>query len=253
MLAVCGGADDTVKPDAFGPNPDRDGGSGGRRSAAAPEPADRHFADARDGAPGLEALEPPGQNVLNAHEFGDEAARRTIEQVARRAFLRDPAATHEDHPIAHRQRLLLTVRDVYEGEAELTVQFKQFHLHVQTQLLVERAERLVEQEDRRPGHDGPGQRNTLALTAAQLVNAPVVFVGEADKGKHLADAVFPLDGRDAADLQPVTDILGDRHVREQRVVLEHRRAVSRRRMRARHLYAGDAQARQSASAPRGPR
>ena len=66
--------------------------------------------------------------------------------LGRRADLLDPALVEDGDPVAHRERLLLVVRDVDERHPELLLDLLQLDLHLLAQLQVERAERLVEQE-----------------------------------------------------------------------------------------------------------
>ena len=54
-------------------------------------------------------------------------------------------------------------------------------------LQVERAERLVEQEDARPVHQRTGERDALALAAGQLVRLAVAEALEPDAGERLVD------------------------------------------------------------------
>ena len=56
-------------------------------------------------------------------------------------------------------------------------------LHLEAELLVEGAERLVEEEDGRPGDQGAGERDALALAAGKLADAAVVLAGEADEAR----------------------------------------------------------------------
>ena len=56
------------------------------------------------------------------------------------------------------------------------MQLEELDLHVEAELLVKRAEGLVEQQNRRPGHQRTGKRHALALAAAQLMDAAGVFV-----------------------------------------------------------------------------
>ena len=106
------------------------------------------------------------------------------------------------------------------------MQVQKLDLHVEPELLVERAERLVEQQDRRPRDQRAGERHPLALAAAQLMDPARVLVGEPDQRQGLPGALPALGRLDAAHLQTVLHVLADRHVREQRVVLEHGRAVA---------------------------
>ena len=121
------------------------------------------------------------------------------------------------------------------------MQLQQLDLHVEPELLVERAERLVEQQDRGPRHQRPGERHALALAAAQLMDAAAVFVAEADQLQGLDRPIAALVLRQAAHLQAVLDVLADRHMGKQGVVLEDRGAVAVRGRHGQHVAAGDPQ------------
>ena len=68
--------------------------------------------------------------------------------VGRRPDLLDASLVEDGEAVAHRERLLLVVRDVDERDAELALERLEEDLHLLAQLQVERAERLVEQEHR---------------------------------------------------------------------------------------------------------
>ena len=63
-----------------------------------------------------------------------------------RADLLDPALVEHREAVAHRERLLLVVRDVDEGDAELLLDPLQLDLELLPELQVECAERLVEEQ-----------------------------------------------------------------------------------------------------------
>ena len=56
------------------------------------------------------------------------------------------------------------------------VQVLDLELHLLAQLLVERAERLVHQKQRRLEHDGAGQRDALLLSARKLARIAIPAV-----------------------------------------------------------------------------
>ena len=58
---------------------------------------------------------------------------------------------HDRDPVGHRQRLALVVGDVDEGDPDLLLDPGELDLHLLAELEVERAERLVEQQDARAG------------------------------------------------------------------------------------------------------
>ena len=64
--------------------------------------------------------------------------------LGRRTDLFNAPAIEDGEPIAHRQRLLLVVGDVDEGDADLTLDRLQLNLHLFTQLQIKRAEWFVQ-------------------------------------------------------------------------------------------------------------
>ena len=105
--------------------------------------------------------------------------------LRRRADLLDPPLVEDGEPVAHRQRLLLVVRDVDERDAEVALQRLEEDLHLLAQLQVERAERLVEEEDRRAVDDRARERDALALAARELHRLPVAEARQTHALEHL--------------------------------------------------------------------
>ena len=79
------------------------------------------------------------------------------------------SALHDGDPVAHCEGLGLVVRDVDERDPDLALDVLQDLLHGHTQLEVQSAERLVQEERRRLVHEGPRQRDPLALPAGELL------------------------------------------------------------------------------------
>ena len=102
--------------------------------------------------------------------------------------LLDPAVVHDRDPVRHRQRLLLVVGDVDEGDPDLALDLLQLDLQALAELQVERAERLVEQQHLRQVDQRPRQRHPLLLAAGELGGAAVRLRREADPLELLADA-----------------------------------------------------------------
>ena len=75
---------------------------------------------------------------------------------------------HDDHQIGQRHCLVLAVRDMDEGDAELALQPLQLLAHAHPQERVEGGERLVEQQHPWLGDQRPRQRNPLLLSAGEL-------------------------------------------------------------------------------------
>jgi hypothetical protein len=97
----------------------------------------------------------------------------------------------------------------------------QLELHLLPELHVERAERLVEKQRRRPVDERPRQRDSLLLTPGELTATATLQTLQRDDPQHLLHACAVLVAWDVLHLEPERDVVVDRHVREQRVLLEH--------------------------------
>ena len=102
-----------------------------------------------------------------------------------RPDLLDPALVEDGEAVAHRERLLLVVRDVDECDAEIPLQRLQEDLHLLAELQVERAERLVEKEHRRRVDDRARERDALPLAARELHGLAGAETGETNALEHL--------------------------------------------------------------------
>ena len=140
----------------------------------------------------------------------------------RRADLADAALVHDGDAGGERHRLFLVVGDDDEGDAGLVLDVHELELGVLAQLLVERAERLVEQQQLRLLGERAGERDALALAAGELMRLAAGERRRAARGRasRLTRSLRCGVGHRLV-LQAVADILLDRHVREERVGLEH--------------------------------
>ena len=93
-------------------------------------------------------------------------------------------------------------------------------LQLVAQLGIERAERLVEQEDRRIGRQGSGDHDALRLATRQLGREAIVETVQLDEVDHLRDTLLDLGLRHLAQLETPGDVLAHRVVREHRRPLE---------------------------------
>ena len=171
---------------------------------------------------GLELGEPALDRVRDADEVGDEPVHRALVELDRVALLLDPAVAHDHDDVAHRERLLLVVGHVDERDPDLALEGLELELHLLAQLEVERAERLVEEEHGRAVDERPGERDPLLLAARHLPGPAPLVAGEPDEPERLAHPAALLVALDPLLAEAVADVLGDVHVREQRVVLEDR-------------------------------
>ena len=83
----------------------------------------------------------------------------------------------------------------------------QLVLQLSTQLQVERAERLVEHQHRRPGGERPGERDPLLLAARELRRPALRQMRQMHQREHLVDALGRVGGTRALSHQPVGDVL----------------------------------------------
>ena len=97
------------------------------------------------------------------------------------------------------------------------------------QLGVEIGQRLVEQQHLRLQHERARHRDALLLAAGQFAGQAVAVAGQPDQLELAPARSAACALRDARGAQAVADILQHRHVREQRVGLEHHRRRRARR------------------------
>jgi len=167
----------------------------------------------------------PLEHVRDADEAGDELGRRTFVDVGRRTDLLDPALVEDREAVAHRERLLLVVGDVDEGDADLAdlaLDALELDLHLLPKLEVERAQWLVEEQHPRGIHERARERDPLTLASRELDGLAIAEPWKPHDLQDLVHSTFALRTRDMLHAQAVSDVLGDGHVREERVVLEDR-------------------------------
>ena len=172
------------------------------------------------------APSPLGSPPLSRFETPRKSATKTRLAAPRRSpaarRLLDAAAVHHRDPVAHRERLLLVVRDEHERDPELGLERLQLDLQVLAQLRVERAERLVEQQHARPQHERPRERDALLLAARELAGlARARSRVELTSSSASPTRFAPLLLRQLVVLEAEGDVVGHVEVREQRVALEH--------------------------------
>src|SRR5215468_11549092 len=110
-------------------------------------------------------IDAAGQEIAVADEFSDEAVGWPVVDGERRSDLFDLAVAEHGDAIGHRHRLGLVVRDVDHGDADLAMDALDLDLHLLAQILVERAQRLIEQKHVRIEHETARERDALLLAA----------------------------------------------------------------------------------------
>jgi hypothetical protein len=116
--------------------------------------------------------------------------------------------------------------------AETPVQARQFLPGGGAERRIQVRQRLVEQEDLGVADDGAPHGDALALPAGQRVGPPLQVGAEAEDAGGFLHAAVDLHLRQAAPAQAEGHVVEDRHVRIERVGLEHHRdvAVARRHL-----------------------
>ena len=102
-------------------------------------------------------------NSATSRQFGALVEARGV------VDLQHLAAGHDGDAVGQGQRLFLVVGDEDEGDADGALQCAQLDLHLLAQLLVERAQRLVQQQHLRLADQRAGQGDALPLAAGQLM------------------------------------------------------------------------------------
>ena len=103
--------------------------------------------------------------VGRADEVRDEPVDRSFVQLRRVALLLDQPVSHDHDHVAHRERFLLVVGHVHEGDPDLTLEGLELELHLLAQLEVQGTERLVQEQHRGPIDERTGQGDALLLPA----------------------------------------------------------------------------------------
>jgi len=222
--------------DLFRPDGDQHGLANGLADDARVD-AGRAKIDSGDAVAGLR--DPPAQNITHPHEPRDEFRARRVEHLARRAELFDDAVVHHRDRIGHRQRFVLVMRHENGGNAGLALQVPDFGLHLFSELLVQRAQGLVEQEYGGVQHQRPCQRHALLLAARKLVGIAPLEVAELDECQGLADLALHRTPVDATHAQAERHVVGDRQMWEQREILKHHAEIASVGRQRRYLPAPD--------------
>src|SRR3954465_11873411 len=163
----------------------------------------------------------PGLRVVLLQVFGDCGDTEPDSAVdAARLVTDDAAALDLDDPAAHLVDDVGVVGDHHDRGAGAVDPVQQTH-DLDGRVRVEVSRRLVREQDQRPVHERPGDRDTLLLTTGELVRVTVFLAAEADQledlGHHPAG-----DGLGLADhLEGEGDVLVRGAVGQEAEILEH--------------------------------
>ncbi len=86
---------------------------------------------------------------------------------------------------------------------------------------IQRRERLVQQQDPRLHHQGPGQGHPLALATGELGRIAALKAGQLHQRQRLLHAGDQIAPRLGLHLEAEGDVVPHRHVGEQGIALEH--------------------------------
>ncbi len=156
-----------------------------------------------------------------ADEAGDEEVGGAVVHVARRVDLLEQAVLEDGDTVAHRHGLDLVVGDVDRRDAQAALQAGDLRTGLDAELGVQVGQRLVHEEDLRLTDDRTAHRDTLALTAGERLRLARQVLREVEDLRRVLDLLPDLGLRHAGDLEREAHVVGDRHVRVERVVLEH--------------------------------
>ena len=169
-------------------------------------------------------IDPAGLSTRPQIRLPDEAGdenRRGLVNLGGSPDLVDVAGVHDRNAVTHRQRFLLVVGHIDERDPDFALDALEFELHHLAQLQVEGAKRFVEQQCAGVVHQRTGQRHPLLLPTGELGGAPLGEVGQPDDPEQFVDPLADLTLGQLLAARPVGDVVPHRHVREQRIVLEH--------------------------------
>ena len=147
--------------------------------------------------------------------------RRMMIEVVRRADLLDAALVHHHDAVGKRHGLDLVVCHVDGRRLHLLVHALDLGAHLHAQLGVEVGQRLVEQEDLGVAHDGAAHGDALTLAAGERFRPALEQFGDVENARGVLDPLLDLGLGEFAQLQAEGHVVEGRHVRIERVVLEH--------------------------------
>ena len=161
------------------------------------------------------------QDVAFADEVGHEGVGRFVIHALGVADLQNMTIPHDDDGVAHGQGFFLIVGHIDERDPQLLLHALQFQLHFLAQFQVQRAQRLVQQQNLRLVHQRPSDSDTLLLAAGKLIHAALAIALQVDQLQHPIDLHVDLLPAHFLDFQAEGDVVPHIQVRKQRVFLEH--------------------------------
>ena len=144
------------------------------------------------------------------------------ENLRRRIVLLQIAAVHHGHLVCHGHGLELVVRHIDNRRLQVLMEPLDFGPHLRAQLGVEIGERFVHQEYRGVANEGAAQGHALLLSARELTRPALEQVRSCRARVPLPLTFRSISSRgQLSHLQRERQVLVDRLLRIERVVLEH--------------------------------
>jgi len=125
------------------------------------------------------------EDVLRAKELGDIRRGRSAEHLRWRSRLQHPPGIEEDRLVAEEAGLGEVVRHLQRREAPRAVQVAHLATYEGAPARIERAERLVEEEETRPAGEGAGEGDELALATREPCDVAAEQRSDAESLDHL--------------------------------------------------------------------
>ena len=156
-----------------------------------------------------------------ADELCGEARLRALVDVLGRADLLDETVAHDGDAVGEVERFFLIVGHIKKGDAGALLYVLEFALHLLAQFEVERAERLVQQQQLRLQNQRAGNGDTLPLSAGELGRHALFKALQRHQAQHFPHAALALVLFHAAHAQAVGDVPTHVHMRKERVTLKY--------------------------------
>ena len=142
------------------------------RNHLADQAADGRSHDDLAARVGSLALNLPLQQVGRAEQTSHEDVDRPIVEFLRRTDLNDPAQVHHGQAVRQRECLDGVVRQDQDRDSGLRVNPPQVVPEILASSRIERAQRLVEDQELGLRHQGPRQGRSQPLEGRQLLGPP---------------------------------------------------------------------------------
>ncbi|MNG96391.1 hypothetical protein D3C79_554550 [compost metagenome] len=157
---------------------------------------------------------------------GDKHVFRVVVQVVWRIHLHDMAQLHHADTVAHGHGFGLIVGNIDGGRRfaalfQLLVQIGNTDTHRSTQLGIQVRQRFIEQEHVWFFHNCAAHGHTLRLPTRELAWQTIQQLFQLQDLGGFVDLLFNLLFRQLAQLQTKRQVIFYRHMRIQRIVLEH--------------------------------